>query len=85
MSEHDIAQQYPEPGWVFASPRIDAGVDSCAGDSGAESVEERIERLRSVDADEWARIERLGPSDEELAELRVPPPPEMFKEDWRKQ
>ncbi|MGH7140706.1 MAG: DUF433 domain-containing protein [Pirellulales bacterium] len=40
--------------------------------AGGENVEDRIARIRSAQQEGWDRIETLGPSDEDMAELRVP-------------
>lgn len=50
---------------------------------GHEASQDRISRLRAIEAEKWEVIEELGPSEDEMAELRISPPQELFKEDWR--
>ena len=85
MADHDTAQQHPDPRWILASPGIPSSTDPAStADNATETAEQRMERLRSLEKEEWARIEELGPPEEEMAQLRVPPPVDMFKEDWSK-
>ena len=85
MADPHAAHQHSDPDWLVASPSVGASDNSMPSDlADAETTEERIERLRSLHREEWARIEELGPSDEAMTELRVPPPPELFDEDWHK-
>lgn len=48
------------------------------------NVNKRVAASRAREIAQWERLEAMALSDEDLAELDMPLPREMFEEDWHK-